>query len=301
MLREQLGFDGIVCTDWGLICDAEIFGEPMPARAWGVEHLSPLERAAKVLDAGADQFGGEFCTELVIELVHSGRIGEARLDRSARRLLTEKFRLGLFDDRRHVDPDQADEVVGSSRFRVLGETAQRRSLTLLKNDSELLPLGGDRPKLYVRNVAADVAGRYGDVVDDPAEADFAVLRLSTPFDARPGGFESFFHAGRLDFPAEELDEILALLHAVPTVVAIHLERPAVIPEIADSAAALLGVYGASDTALFYVLFGHATPQGRLPFQLPRSVTEVEQSLPDQPQQSADPLFPLGFGLQYPAA
>ncbi|MGW2283016.1 glycoside hydrolase family 3 protein [Streptomyces sp. NPDC001770] len=301
LLREQLGFDGIVCTDWGLITDDVIFGQDMPARAWGVEHLSPLERAAKVLDAGADQFGGEWCTELVVELVRSGRIGEQRLDESARRLLTEKFRLGLFDDRRYVDPDQAEEVVGSRPFRVLGEAAQRRSFTLLKNDSAILPLSSDRPKLYVRDVAEDVAALYGDVVGDPSDADFAVLRLTTPYDPRPGGFESFFHSGRLDFPKEELDEILSLLKAVPTVVAIHLERAAVIPEIAESAAALLGFYGASDRALFDVLFGHDSPQGKLPFQLLRSAAEAEASLPDQPQQSRDPLFPLGFGLRYPTA
>jgi beta-glucosidase len=59
MLRERLGFDGIVCTDWGLINDAEYLGQPMPARAWGVEHLSPLDRVAMVLEAGCDQFGGE--------------------------------------------------------------------------------------------------------------------------------------------------------------------------------------------------------------------------------------------------
>ena len=74
LLRERFGFDGIVCTDWGLINDAEMLGQPMPARAWGVEHLSPLERVEMVLDAGCDQFGGESCPELVVELVRAGRV-----------------------------------------------------------------------------------------------------------------------------------------------------------------------------------------------------------------------------------
>ena len=47
LLRNELGFDGIVCTDWGLISDSVIMGQPMPARAWGVEHLSELDRAAE--------------------------------------------------------------------------------------------------------------------------------------------------------------------------------------------------------------------------------------------------------------
>ncbi|MFF3505537.1 aldehyde dehydrogenase family protein [Streptomyces sp. NPDC003247] len=124
---------------------------------------------------------------------------------------------------------------------------------------------------------------------DLADADLAVLRLGTPYDPRPGRFEAFFHAGRLDFPAHRLKEILALLDAVPTVVAIHLERPAVVPEIADRSAALLASFGADDTALLDVVFGRARPEGQLPFQLPRSVEEVRAGRPDVPQESADPL------------
>ena len=53
----------------------------MPARAWGVEHLSPLDRVEMVLEAGYDQSGGgEACTELVVELVRAGRVGEDRID-----------------------------------------------------------------------------------------------------------------------------------------------------------------------------------------------------------------------------
>ena len=302
LLREQLGFDGIVCTDWGLVTDAEILGQTMPARAWGVEHLTPLQRAAMILDAGADQFGGEHVPGLVVELVRDGRVAESRLDTSVRRLLAEKFRLGLFDERRYVDPDLAEQTVGRTDLRALGDAAQRRSTTLLKNDSALLPLTG-RPRLYVQGVKPETAARYGEVVGSPQAADLAVIRLDTPFEPRTGGFEAYFHAGRLDFAPERLKEILTLLDTVPTVVAIHLERPAVIPEVAEHAAALLATYGASDEALLDVLFGRALPQGRLPFQLPRSMQEVVHGHPDMPQESADPLYPFGHGLGYhdPAA
>ena len=97
LLRNELGYDGIVCTDWGLISDSVIMDQPMPARAWGVEHLSELDRAQKIIDAGCDQFGGESRPELVVELVRSGRVTEERIDQSVRRLLREKFVLGLFD------------------------------------------------------------------------------------------------------------------------------------------------------------------------------------------------------------
>ncbi|MFG2643304.1 glycoside hydrolase family 3 protein [Streptomyces sp. NPDC048370] len=293
LLREELGFTGIVCTDWGLLTDASIFGETHVARAWGVEHLSVAERAAKSLDAGSDQFGGEQCPEVIVELVESGRISEARVDASVRRLLREKFVLGLFDERRYVDPDEAAETVGRADFTAAGAAAQRRSLTVLTDGP--LPLTG-RPKLYVENVDPAVAAVYGDVVATPAEADLAVLRLRTPYEERPNRFESFFHSGSLAFAEPELTGILALLATVPTVVCVNLERPAVLPEIAERAAALIADYGASDEALLDVAFGRAKAEGRLPFELPRSMAAVEAARPDVPNDTKDPVFPHGHGL-----
>ncbi len=299
LLREELGFDGIVLSDWGIISDSDIMGESHAARAWGVEHLDRHERILKALDAGVDQFGGETCPELVVALVRDGRLPESRLDTSVSRVLAEKFRLGLFDDRRYVDPDHAEATVGRADFRALGAAAQRRSVTLLKNTDNLLPLPG-RPRLFLQGIAPGTAAAYGRLVDNPADADLAVIRLDTPFEPRSGLFESFFRAGRLDFTPERLADILDLLGKVPTVVAIHLDRPAVIPEIAERAHALLAVYGASDQALLDVLFGRARPEGQLPFQLPRSMAEVEQGHPDVPQESTHPVYPFGHGLDYTA-
>ena len=111
LLRNELGFDGIVCTDWGLIGDSFIMGQPMPARAWGVERLSELDRVVKIIDAGCDQFGGESRPGLVIEAVLSGRVSEERIDQSVRRLLREKFVLGLFDQP-FIDVDHAVATIG---------------------------------------------------------------------------------------------------------------------------------------------------------------------------------------------
>src|SRR5262249_5824748 len=127
LLREKYGFDGVVCTDWGLLTSTEIRGRTMEARAWGVEHLSRAARAKKALDAGVDQFGGEACPEVIVELVTSGQIAESRIDASVRRLLRDKFRLGLFDNP-YVDLDTAEQVVGNAAFRAAGEDAQRRSI-----------------------------------------------------------------------------------------------------------------------------------------------------------------------------
>ncbi|MFI8827757.1 glycoside hydrolase family 3 N-terminal domain-containing protein [Streptomyces sp. NPDC053431] len=294
LLRDELGFTGIVCTDWGLLTDSVIFGEPHEARAWGVEHLSVAERTAKALDAGADQFGGEQCPEVIVELVRSGRVTEARIDESVRRLLREKFVLGLFDERRFVDPDEAAETVGRADFTAFGAAAQRRSLTVLTKGP--LPLAG-RPTLYVENVEPAVAAGYGEVVAGPSEADLAVLRLHTPYEPRDNRFESFFHSGSLAFSEPELGRVLALLKETPTVVSVNLERPAVLPEIAAHAAALIADYGASDEAVLDVVFGRAKPEGRLPFELPRSMAAVEASRPDVPNDTEDPLFPFGHGLE----
>ncbi|MGV9302184.1 glycoside hydrolase family 3 N-terminal domain-containing protein [Nonomuraea sp. NPDC003727] len=294
LLREELGFDGIVCTDWTLVTDRVVFGEPIPARAWGVEHLSPPERVLKIIEAGADQLGGEHCTELVIELVRSGRVAEDRIDASVRRLLREKFVLGLFDHP-FVDPDAAEEIVGNAVYRAEGAAAQRAAATLLKGP---LPALGDgaAPKVYAEGFTTGLAAWGVETAEHPGAADLAVLRIDAPYEKRSTWYESMFRGGRLDFPAERLAEILALLDTVPTVVVINLDRPAVIPEIAERAAALVAVYGASDEAVLDVVFGRATPKGRLPFQLPRSMAEVEAGRPDVPQESADPLFPLGAGL-----
>nr|WP_308363248.1 MULTISPECIES: glycoside hydrolase family 3 N-terminal domain-containing protein [unclassified Streptomyces] len=296
LLREELGFDGIVCTDWGLLNDAAIFGEVHPARAWGLEHLTVAERASRALDAGCDQFGGEQCPEVVVELVRSGRVTEDRIDASVRRLLREKFVLGLFEDP-YVDPDAAAETVGRADFTALGAAAQRRSLTVLTNPGGLLPLTAARPKLYVRNVDEAVAAAYGELVADPAAADLAILRLRTPYEPRENIFESYFHSGSLAFPEPELAEILALLDTVPTLVCINLERAAVIPEIAERAAALIADYGASDAALLDVSFGTSVPEGRLPFELPRSMAAVAASRPDVPNDTENPVFPHGHGLK----
>ncbi|HEU5101923.1 MAG TPA: glycoside hydrolase family 3 N-terminal domain-containing protein [Roseiflexaceae bacterium] len=301
LLRERYGFDGVVCTDWGLVTSADIQGRVFEARAWGAEHLSREQRVQKILEAGCDQFGGESCPELVVALVRGGHVPEARIDQSVRRLLRDKFRLGLFDQP-YVDPAAAEQIVGNRQFQEAGALAQRRSIVLLKNGSlagaPVLPLQG-QPKIYVENIAPDTASAYGQVVADIADADVAILRISTPYQQREGNFlERLFHAGDLDFKEPELGRILGILARVPTIVDIYLDRPAVIPEIAQQCAALLGNFGASDAALLDVIFGRHTPAGKLPFELPSSMDAVRRQKEDLPYDSENPLFSFGHGLTY---
>lgn len=305
LLRERYGFDGIVCTDWGLLSDAEIMGQPFPARAWGVEHLTTRERMLKVVEAGADQFGGEAIPELLIDLVEQGEVSEVRLDVSARRLLREKFVLGLFD-RPLVDVEAAERTVGAAEFRAAGEAAQRASITLLSNTERADAAGVVAPtlplarglRLYVEGIAPEVAAEYGEVVGTPAEADVAILRLQAPYEQRATMFENFFHAGSLDFADETVAHVREVAASVPTVVDVFLDRPAILAPFAGDVAAIVANYGASARALLDVLVGDARPEGSLPFDLPSSMAAVEANRPDVPFDTADPLFRFGHGLRY---
>jgi beta-glucosidase len=129
LLRGRLGFTGIVNSDSGI----------MTAMAWGVETLSVKERYKKALDAGTDLIGSDGDPAVLVELVKSGALPEARLEESARRILRVRFALGIFENP-YANPDEAARVVRSPESQAKADLAQRRSIVLLKNDKALLPL-----------------------------------------------------------------------------------------------------------------------------------------------------------------
>ncbi|WP_086678271.1 glycoside hydrolase family 3 protein [Amycolatopsis pretoriensis] len=288
-LRRDEGFDGLVCTDFGLLTDVTLpDGSVWPARAWGAEDLDVAGRVLRLLDAGVDQFGGEWCPDVLVGLVEAGSVPETRLDESAGRVLALMFRLGLFENP-YVDETHAVATVGRPDFTAAGADAQRRSMVLLSGS---LPLHRGI-RLYVEGIDPAVAARYTSIVDSPAEADAAVVRIDAPYEPRPRLPEAFFHQGRLDLPREASDRLRALMTTVPTVVDVFLDRAAVVPELAEHAAALLADFGAADDAVLDVVFGHAKAEGRLPIELPSSMAAVEAHPEDRPGGTADPLFPLG--------
>ena len=96
---------------------------------------------------------------------------------------------------------------------------------------------------------------------------------------------------------KEFEEIKRITAAVPTIVTVYLDRPAILTELKNRAAALIGNFGVSDTALLDVVTGIAHPVGRLPFELPSSMEEVEAQSSSRPHDSRHPLYPIGAGLQ----
>lgn len=293
LLRDSLKYDGVVCTDWNIISDSKINA----ARAWGIEHLTPLERTKKALDAGCDQFGGEDKPELIVELVKNGEIMEERINESVRRILRDKFRLGLFDDP-YVDAEKADKITATVEFIAKGKVAQGKSTVLLKND-DLLPLNRGIKVFTKGMIDTSNLESYAKVVATPDESDVIVLRIKSPFDIRDEFFlEQFFHQGRLYYSDEEKAQMLELINNKPTVVIVNLERPAILTEINEDAKALFVEFGTSDEVLADLLFGKINPSAKLPFELPSSWQAVLNQLEDVPYDSKDPLYPFGFGLSF---
>ena len=229
LLREELGYDGVVCTDWLILDDVSLFfgALTIEGKYHGVEELTVPERMKKAIDAGVDQFGGHYMTDVLLEVVRSGEVSEARIDVSARRVLRNLFILGLFDDP-FVDAERVGEIAGRADFVEAGKSAQRKSIVLLKAgkaEEATLPLGAGL-RLYLEGVDPGLASEYGQVVETVEEADVALLRLQTPYEPRDGDMvEKMFHQGYLDFQEPELGRLLAILKAKPTVVAINLDRP----------------------------------------------------------------------------
>lgn len=298
LLRDKYHFEGVICTDWGIITDIDNFFIKKPAAAHGVMNLSREERLLKVINAGCDMIGGESIPEMLVKLVKEGKVTEQRLDISVKRVLRDKFRLGLFENP-YLDEETAVNTIGKKEFRDKGIEAQRRSLVLLKNgkikEQNTLPLSKS-VKIYSQGYDKAVVAKYATVVEKPEEADFAIIKLFTPYEPRKGFMESLFHHGDLDFKGKQKEDILALLKKVPTIVTIYLERPAVIPEISAESAALIGYFGASDEVIFDAIFGKYDFSGKLPFELPSSMEAVHNQFEDVPYDSKNPLYPFGFGL-----
>lgn len=205
MLRQKYGYDGVVCTDWGITHDEgqvwEAAGKP-----WGVESLSEAQRHYRAILAGVDQFGGNNDSAPVLEAyrMYCEEFGKEsareRFEQSAVRLLLNMFRTGLFDNP-YVDPTLTEKTVGCPEFMQEGYQAQLKSVVMLKDKDGAIPQKEGRkvyfPKRYVGPSSGFLGGgnkdgyweypldtalvsKYYTIVSDPEEADFAFVIVSEP-------------------------------------------------------------------------------------------------------------------------
>lgn len=295
LLRDELGFEGVVCTDWGVVT----------GRIWGVEALTIEERYLKSVEAGVDQYGGENDPAYIIDLVNNGAITEVRIDESVRRILKNKFDLGLFEEPL-VDEAAVTTLVNLPEYRALGMQAQRNAVVLLDNETAKLPLASET-RIFVDGLEPAVAANYGTVVDTPEEADVVLLFLNTVFNGnQPAGTDrtldqmmaSRFPDTNLAFDDSILAKAQTYSQVSQLVTLVDLNRPAILTELKDISSALVGTFGVSDEAMLDVVFGRHNPSGKLPFELPSSMAEVETQLEDVPDDTVNPLFPYGWGLNY---
>ncbi len=204
VLRGQYGYEGVLCTDWGITRDASAV-DLFEGKSWGVEQMSVAERHYKVIEAGMDQFGGNNEMGPILEAYklgvaeHGEEYMRNRFVTSAIRLLRNIFNVGLFENL-YLDIAETERTVGNPEFMKAGYEAQLRSVVMLKNQGHVLPLKTQQ-KVYVpqRYVAAsknwfgvvtperteypfnmDIVKRYFQAIEDPKEADFALVGIKSP-------------------------------------------------------------------------------------------------------------------------
>jgi len=145
------------------------------------------------------------------------------------------------------------------------------------------------------------------IVDDPDKANVIILFLNTVFNGnQPPGTERILDSmvatlipdEDLAFNADIVDKAKGYAGEARLITVVDLNRPAILTELVSVSDALVGTFGVSDEAILDVVFGRHSPNGKLPFELPSSMSEVREQLEDIPDDTANPLFPYGWGLSF---
>lgn len=326
VLRGELGFEGIIQTDWGMI-----WGIQQSSSFVGYEITQDEAIRIGIGEAKVDGVGGESMRliDQVVDLVEEGKISEDSINASVQRILEAKFKLGIFENP-YVDPLYAERFVGNPDHQALSLEAARQSMTLLKNEG-LLPLkprgrvlvaglrAGDMDSLTggwtskqdgitIVDAIRERIGVVGTVMyeaENPSVAaelakicDVAIVVVGEP---------SYMHSPPWGASTLELTSSQAeLLRAIdetgtPMVVVVMMGRPYILTWCNENAEAILCAYypgTQGGKAIAEVLFGDYNPSGKLPVQLPRSMSQVLSQRSDLPFDIEDPLFDFGYGLSY---
>lgn len=305
LLREQLGFKGIINSDTG----------PINMMPWGVEDLSIEDRYAKALEAGVNIFSGNADPTLLFKAAKEGKVQIKYIDESVLLLLEEKFKLGLFENP-YVDEKKANEIVGNASFQAKADLAQRKSIVLLRNLDKSLPLNrgikvyfeeyyrgrtaNPSPQVYTKS-------EYSTDITFVNTADAADIVLLWVKPAMRPLFPSNDKPLRvvLSECAVDVGYVNQLIAKKPTILAINFTSPFVINEIYSeqnpSIKGVLATFGCTPEALLDVVTGKFEPEGKMPFTTPVSEDAVLKNKEDVPgylEGNGYGLFKYDEGLSY---
>ncbi len=297
ILRGKLGFKGYINSDSGIVNNM----------CWGVEELSEAERFAKAVNAGTDIVADTGDIENLKLAVSKGWISEKRIDEANVRLLTEMFALGLFDDRTYNSPELATSVVSTQEHWDAAYGGHKKSVTVLKNQNQTLPLTTEKlegKKVYVEvfHKEAERATAYTEkarkecqelgqftLTDNHEEADVAILFLhpksGSYFNATPGLLELDICEDKvlsaLDGSLYQETTLTGMNHLKEVadniknrggkvVISVNVTLPWILGNVEPLADALIAGYDTFYNAQFEVIAGNSQPVGVLPLTLPAS-------------------------------
>ena len=311
VLYDQLGFKGAICTDWGVVGRTG----PLNPRLAGKTTLK--DNMEMVINAGVDQMGSETETQLVVELVKEGRVSEERVNQAASRILQWHFILGLFEDP-YVDPDKAAQVCQREDLQKNAYQAQLESNILLVNEGNTLP-AKEGIKLYVEGIDEEIAKNYAELVTNPRQADLILVRTGVT-EPRTGGFgpganmtpaqraamqrQREIEAAKpvdISLPASIWNNVKKLsATGKPVVVAFNPSGTSIVlpQDLKKVVKGCFLVFDCLDNALLDCVFGKFNPVGKLPFEIPATMKDVEAQLEDVPFDAPNKAFEFGFGLSY---
>jgi beta-glucosidase len=307
LLRTQMGFKGIINSDTG----------PLTSMPWGVENLTKKERYKKAIEAGVNIFSGESDPKMLIEIIDSGMIDIGLINNSVLRLLNEKFALGLFENP-YVDVDYAEKIVNNEKFRERAVLALHKSIVLLRNEKDALPLK-PKTKIYFESLQRNARGPASEVpnvylvndnkydvefVKTPSEADALILWL------QPTGNSLFGSTGEpislsLSKCGVDVAYVNKLTAKKPSVLVVNYTNPWVINEVYNektkNIVGVLATFGTKADALLDVITGKFNPSGKMPFSTPVSdlaVTNQKEDVPGYLEGAEYALFNYDEGLSY---
>ncbi len=329
-LREKWGYKGLVVSDCGAIDDFWREGRH------GTYLDQPETAVARAVRTGTDLECGSSYRHL-LDAVKQGKLSEADIDVSLRRLLTARFRLGEMDPDDSVEWNRVDEaLLASDAHRAKALQMARESLVLLQNRDRILPLGKDIKVAVLGPNAADSVAMWGNYngfpartvtalegitaklgagqVTDAAHADVVIyvggispLMEGEQMRNSPEGFDRGDRT-TIEFPRAQRAEIDSLARLGKQIVLVNFSGSAMglLPETERCAAILQAWYPgeAGGTAIADVLFGDCNPSGRLPVTFYRSDEDLpafdDYNMTGRTYRyfQGEPLFAFGHGLSY---